>query len=58
MEEVVERSQQLVDQRGGLGQLLTPSPVPGRYILPTVGAVFKNPALREQGGVEIIWTVH
>ena len=35
---------------------LSPSPVLGRYILPTlptVGAVFKNPASREQGGVEI-----
>lgn len=42
-------------------RLLTPSPVLGMDILPSipaVGAVFKDAALREQGIVEDIWVVH
>ena len=42
-------------------RLLSPSPVLGMYILPTittVGAVCKDVALREHCAVETIWTVH
>ena len=45
----------------GNGRHLTPSPVLGMHILPTVptmGAVFKDGAMREQRVVETIWTVH
>ena len=45
----------------GSWMLLTPSLVLGMYVLPTVptvGAGFRDTALREQCAVETIWTVH
>lgn len=45
----------------GNQRFLTPSPVIGRYILharPTVGAILKDAALREQCVVETTWMVY
>ena len=44
----------------GNQRLLTFSPVVGMYVLPTVltvGAIFKDTALREQCVIESIWAV-
>lgn len=45
----------------GNWKLLTPSPILGLYILPTVpkvGAIFKDVSLREQCVIETIWMAY
>ena len=59
----MERTWLPADSQDAPGQLEAPcpSPVPGMYVLPTiptVGAIFKDAALREQSVAEIIWTVY
>lgn len=59
----VERMWPLVDLWPGPSQLEAPlpSPILGMYIIPTVPtveAVSKDTALREQGGVETIWIAY
>lgn len=60
MEKIIERTRLSGDPGAGPGQSEAPYPAPvlGMYILPTVptvGAIFKDSALRDQCVVETTW---